>query len=68
VRKEVIIKYCEKGIVGAIDQGFTCLATQTVQSLHLEGIEDYPTMTRLINDKKNNKPQYINKRVHQTFP
>jgi hypothetical protein len=52
VRKEVIIKYCEKGIVGAIDQGFTCLATQTVQSLPLEGIEDYPTTTRLINDNK----------------
>jgi hypothetical protein len=42
-------KYCEKEIIGAIDQGFTCLAPQIAQSLALEGLENYPTSARLIN-------------------
>jgi hypothetical protein len=45
-------KYSEKERIGAIDQGFTCLAIQTTQSLPLEGLEDYPMMTRLINDNQ----------------
>jgi hypothetical protein len=61
-------KYREKGRIGAIDQGFTCLAVQTTQNLALEGLEDYPMMTRLNNDNRKSKPQYINKIVHQTFP
>ena len=55
---EIISKYCEKGIVGAINQGFTCLAAQTAQSLALEGLEDYPTSARLINGNRKHKPQY----------
>jgi hypothetical protein len=47
---EIISKLSEKGIIGAIDQGFTRLAVETAQSLPLEGLEDYPMMTRLIND------------------
>jgi hypothetical protein len=39
-------KYSEKEIIYAIDQGFTCLAAQ---SLALEGLEDCPTSARLIN-------------------
>jgi hypothetical protein len=42
-------KYCEKERIGAIDQGFTCLAPQIAQSLALEGLENYPTSARLIN-------------------
>jgi hypothetical protein len=33
-------------IIGAIAQGFTCLAAQSTQNLALE---DYPTLTRLNN-------------------
>jgi hypothetical protein len=40
-------KYSEKERRGAIDQGFTCLAAQT---LALEDLEDYPMMTHLNND------------------
>jgi hypothetical protein len=58
-------KYSEKERRGAIDQGFTCLAAQT---LALEDLEDYPMMTHLNNDNWKHKPQYINKKVHQTFP
>jgi hypothetical protein len=64
---EIITKKSEKEIIGATDQGFTCLATQTAQSHGLEGLEDYPTSMRLINDNQKHKPQYINKTVHQTF-
>jgi hypothetical protein len=45
-------KYREKERIGAIDQGVTCLTVQTAQSLPLEGLEDYPMMTRLINDNQ----------------
>jgi hypothetical protein len=34
-------------MIGAIDQGFTCLVAQTAQNLVLE---DFPTLARLIND------------------
>jgi hypothetical protein len=61
-------KYCRKERIGAIDQGFTCLAAQTAQNLVLEGLEDYPMMMHLNNDNQKHKPQYINKTVHQTFP
>jgi hypothetical protein len=61
-------KYSEKERIGAIDQGLTCLAAQTAQNLALEGLEDYPMTTRLNNDNRKHKPQYINKAVHQTFP
>jgi hypothetical protein len=47
---KIISKHCKKGIVGAVDQGFTCLATQIAQSLSLEGLENYPTSVRLNND------------------
>jgi hypothetical protein len=60
-------KYREKERIGAIDQGFTCLAAQTAQNLALEGLEDYLMMTRLNNDNRKHKPQHINKIVHQTF-
>jgi hypothetical protein len=43
-------KYREKERIGSIDQGFTCLAAQIAQSLALEGLENYPTSARLIND------------------
>jgi hypothetical protein len=55
---EIISKHCEKGIVGAIDQGFTCLDAQFAQSLALEGLENYPTLARLINGNRKHKPQY----------
>jgi hypothetical protein len=58
-------KNSEKERIGAIDQGFTYLAAQTAQNLALE---DYPMMTRLNNDNRKHKSQYINKTVHQTFP
>jgi hypothetical protein len=61
-------KYREKERIGAIDQGFTCLAAQTAQNLALEGLEDYPMTTHLNNDNRKHKPQYINKTAHQTFP
>jgi hypothetical protein len=61
-------KYCEKERIGVIDQGFTCLATQTAQNLALEGLEDYLMTTHLNNNNWKHKPQYINKTVHQTFP
>jgi hypothetical protein len=51
-------KYREKERIGAIDQGFTCLATQIAQSLALEGLENYPTSAHLINDNQKYKPQY----------
>jgi hypothetical protein len=51
-------KYREKERIGAIYQGFTCLAAQIAQSLALEGLENYPTPTRLINDNRKYKPQY----------
>jgi hypothetical protein len=57
-------KYNEKEVIGAIIQGFTCRATQTIQSLPLEGLESCPTSVRLINDNQKYKPQYINKIVH----
>jgi hypothetical protein len=50
-------KYREKERIGAIDQGFTCLAVQA-QSLALEGLENYRTSARLINDNQKYKPQY----------
>ncbi len=37
-------KYSEKERIGAIDQGFTCLAAQTAQNLALEDLEDYPML------------------------
>jgi hypothetical protein len=55
---KIISKHCEKGIVCAIDQGFTCLAAQIAQSLALKGLENYPTSTRLNNDNRKYKPQY----------
>jgi hypothetical protein len=51
--------------IGAIDQGFTCLAIQAAQNLPLEGC---PKSARLINGNRKYKSQYINKTVHQTFP
>jgi hypothetical protein len=51
--------------IGAIDQGFTCLAIQAAQNLPLEGC---PMSARLINGNRKYKSQYINKTVHQTFP
>jgi hypothetical protein len=33
---QIISNYCEKGIVSAIDQRFTCLAAQIAQSLLLK--------------------------------
>jgi hypothetical protein len=51
---KIISKHCENGIVGAIDQGFTCLAAQ---SLALEGLENYPTSVHLNNDNWKYKPQ-----------
>jgi hypothetical protein len=51
-------KYSEKERIGAIDQGFTCLTAQIAQSLALEGLENYPTSARLINDNQKHKPQY----------
>jgi hypothetical protein len=57
----------EKERIGAIGQGFTCLTAQTAQSLALEGLEDYPMTTWLINDDQKHKPHYINKIVLQTF-
>jgi hypothetical protein len=55
---EIISKHCNKGIVGAIDQGFTCLADQIAQSLALEGLENYPTSACLINSNRKHKPWY----------
>jgi hypothetical protein len=49
-------KYGEKEIIGAIDQGFTCLAAQIAQNLALEGLENYPMSARLINDNRKHKP------------
>jgi hypothetical protein len=43
-------KYNKKEIIGAIHQGFTCIAAQTAQRLPLEGLEGYPMSMRLIND------------------
>jgi hypothetical protein len=50
-------KYSEKERIGAIDQGFTCLAAQIAQSLAPEGLENYPTSARLINGNRKHKPQ-----------
>jgi hypothetical protein len=49
-------KYRENERIGAIDQGFTCLAAQISQSLALEGFENYPMSARLINDNRKYKP------------
>jgi hypothetical protein len=46
-------KYREKERICAIDQGFTCLAAQ---SLALEGLENYPTSAHLINGNRKHKP------------
>jgi hypothetical protein len=51
-------KYREKERIGAIDQGFTCLAAQIAQSLALEGLENYPMLARLINGNRKHKPRY----------
>jgi hypothetical protein len=51
-------KYNEKERIGAIDQGFTCLAAQIAQSLALEGLENYATSARVINGNWKHKPQY----------
>jgi hypothetical protein len=51
-------KYCEKERIGAIDQGFSCLVAQIAQNLALEGLENYPTSARLINDNWNHKPRF----------
>jgi hypothetical protein len=40
-------KYSEKERIGDIDQGFSCLAARTAQSLPLVGLGDYPTLARL---------------------
>jgi hypothetical protein len=61
-------KYREKEKIGATDQGLTCLAARTAQSLALVDLEGCPTSVRLINGNRKHKPQYINKTVHQTFP
>jgi hypothetical protein len=50
-------KYSKKERIGAIDQGFTCLAAQIAQSLALEGPENCPTSERLINGNQKHKPQ-----------
>jgi hypothetical protein len=39
-------KYSEKERRGAIDQGFTCLAARTTQSLPLASLEGYPISAR----------------------
>jgi hypothetical protein len=44
---EIIRKYSEKEMIGGIDEGFTCFAAQTTQSLALEGLEGYPMMAQL---------------------
>jgi hypothetical protein len=49
--------YSEKERIGVIDQGFTCLAAQTAQSLPLADLEGYPTSVRLINCNWIYKPQ-----------
>jgi hypothetical protein len=47
---EIISKYSEKEIIGAIDQGLTCLAAQTAQSLVLANLKDCPMSARLNNN------------------
>jgi hypothetical protein len=47
---EILSKKIKKEVIGAIDQGFTCLAARTAQNLPLEGLEDYPMTTQLINN------------------
>jgi hypothetical protein len=66
--QDINIKYSEKERICAIDQGFTCLASQTAQNLPLADLESCPTLMHLINDNQKYKPQYINKTVRQTFP
>jgi hypothetical protein len=53
----IIVNRNIEGIVGAIVQGLTFLATQ---SLALKGLKDYPTSVRLIDDdrKQANNKQY----------
>jgi hypothetical protein len=51
-------KYSKKERISAIDQGFTCLAAQTAQSLPLEGLEDRPMSACLINGNQKHKAQY----------
>jgi hypothetical protein len=55
-------KWSEKERIGAIDQGFTCLAARTAQNLVLVDLEDYPTMARLINDAENKQTSHTAKR------
>jgi hypothetical protein len=43
-------KYSDKERIGVIDQGFTCLAARSTRNLSLEGLKDFPTLARLIND------------------
>jgi hypothetical protein len=52
---EIIRKKNKKEIIGAINQGFTCLAARTTQSLPLAGLEGCPTSARLINGDRKHK-------------
>jgi hypothetical protein len=61
-------KQSEKEVIGAIVQGFTCLAAPTTKNLVFEDLEYCPTSVRVINDDQKHKPQYINKIVYQIFP
>jgi hypothetical protein len=61
-------KYTEKERIDAIDQGFTCFAARTAQSLPLVDLEGCPMSVHLINGNWKHKLQYINKIVHQIFP
>jgi hypothetical protein len=56
ITKHVGCEIEKKRIVRAIDQGFTCLAGQTVQSPSLEVLVNCPTSTHLINDNWKHKP------------
>jgi hypothetical protein len=51
-----------------MDQGFTCLAARTAQSLAPIDLEGYPTLARLNNSNRKHITQYINKTVHQKVP
>jgi hypothetical protein len=41
--QDINSKKSKKGKIGAIDQGFTCLAARTAQNLPLAGLEGCPT-------------------------
>jgi hypothetical protein len=45
--QDINSKWSRKKRIGAIDQGFTCLAIRTAQSLPLAHLGDYPTLARL---------------------